>query len=196
MRSPPIRPFRRPLQVAHPLLAEGEDAASADHYKGGPMDLTTTYLGFELKNPIIASASPLSEDLDSIRSMEDAGVAAVVLFSLFEEQIRKEIREVFPYRRYRVDGYGELFDLPERDVETPYEYLEHISRAKDAVDIPIIASLNGVTTGTWIDYARGVEAAGANALELNIHYIAADPLQPGSVWSIAISISSPTSKRA
>lgn len=150
------------------------------------MDLTTQYLGFDLKNPIVASASPLSRDVSNVRALEDAGAAAVVCYSLFEEQIRHETHEVDHYLSYGTDSFAEAASfLPEMDVDTyhrgPFEYLDHIARLKNAVDIPVIASLNGSTPGGWIEYARGMEAAGADAIEMNVYYVATDPLQPGSV---------------
>ena len=150
------------------------------------MDLTTKYLGFELKNPIVAAASPLSRDVANVRALEDAGASAVVCYSLFEEQIRHETHELDHYLSYGTDSFAEASTfLPEMDVDSyhrgPFEYLDHIARLKSAVDIPVIASLNGATPGGWIEYARGMEAAGADAIELNVYYIATDPLQPGSV---------------
>lgn len=150
------------------------------------MDLTTTYLGFELKNPIIASASPLSREVANVRALEDAGASAVVMYSLFEEQIRHETHELDHYLSYGTDSFAEASGfLPDMNVESthrgPYEYLDHIAEVKEAVDIPVIASLNGSTPGGWVEYARGMEAAGADAIELNVYYVAADPLQPGSV---------------
>lgn len=142
------------------------------------MDLTTTYLGKTLKNPLVASASPLSRRLDNIRRLEDAGAAAVVLFSLFEEEILHESRELDHYLTYGAESYAEAvsyFPQPEEFYLGPEAYLEHIRQAKDAVDIPIIGSLNGVSPGGWINYARKIEAAGADALELNLYYIPTDP---------------------
>jgi len=150
------------------------------------MDLTTTYLGFDLKNPLVAAASPLSMEGANVRALEDAGASAIVMYSLFEEQIRHEIYELDHYLSYGTDSFAEAASfLPDLDVEAyhrgPFEYLDHIARIKSAVDIPVIASLNGTTPGGWIKYARGMEAAGADAIELNVYYIATDPLQPGSV---------------
>ncbi len=142
------------------------------------MDLTTTYLGKTLKNPLVASASPLSRRLDNIRRLEDAGAAAVVLFSLFEEEILHESRELDHYLTYGAESYAEAvsyFPQPEEFYLGPEAYLEHIRQAKAAVDIPIIGSLNGVSPGGWINYARKIEAAGADALELNLYYIPTDP---------------------
>ncbi len=142
------------------------------------MDLTTTYLGRKLKNPLVASASPLSRSLDSIRRLEDAGAGAVVLFSLFEEEILHETRELDHYLTYGTESYAEAlsyFPEPQEFYLGPEEYLEHICQAKAAVDIPIIGSLNGVSPGGWINHARKIEAAGADALELNLYYIPTDP---------------------
>lgn len=142
------------------------------------MDLTTTYMGMQLKSPLVPSASPLSQKIDNIRRMEDAGAAAVVLFSLFEEQISQEARELDYYLSAGTESFAEsltYFPKEEDFILGPDEYLEHIRKAKQAVRIPIIASLNGVSAGGWIDYARKIEAAGADALELNIYYIPTDP---------------------
>jgi dihydroorotate dehydrogenase (fumarate) len=142
------------------------------------VDLTTTYLGLDLKNPMVASASPLSADLDNIRKMEDAGAAAVVMHSLFEEQLASEksggMRLVESLSRF--PDFTAIY-LP--DV-TSYNqgldgYLEHLRRAKRAVQIPIIASLNGVSRGDWTRYAVKMQEAGADAIELNTYYLPADP---------------------
>jgi dihydroorotate dehydrogenase (fumarate) len=142
------------------------------------MDLTTTYLGKELKNPIVAAASPLSRHIDNIRRLEDAGASAVVLFSLFEEEILHETRELDHYLTYGTESYAEALSYLPAVSEFylgPEEYLEHIRQAKAAVDIPIIGSLNGVSSGGWINYARKIESAGADAIELNLYYIPTDP---------------------
>jgi dihydroorotate dehydrogenase (fumarate) len=143
-------------------------------------NLSTTYLGLTLKNPLVPSASPLMRQLDNIRSLEDAGAAAVVLHSLFEEQILSDSQKLDFILSYGVDSFPEALSyFP--DVRSynlgPDGYLEHIRRAKEAVSIPIIASLNGFSAGGWVDYARQIEQAGADALELNMYYIAADPHQ-------------------
>jgi len=130
------------------------------------MDLTTTYLGKKLKNPLVASASPLSRRLDNIRRLEDAGASAVVLFSLFEEEILHESRELDHYLTYGAESYAEAisyFPQPEEFYLGPEAYLEHIRQTKEAVGIPIIGSLNGVSPGGWINYARKIESAGADA---------------------------------
>jgi dihydroorotate dehydrogenase (fumarate) len=142
------------------------------------IDLSTNYMGLKLKNPLVASPSPLCEDIDNIRRMEGSGAAAVVLHSLFEEQITLESREVDRYLTQGTESFAEcLTYFPDLDNYKlgPDEYLEHIRRAKDAVDIPIIGSLNGVSTGGWTRYAKGIEHAGADALELNIYYIPTNP---------------------
>jgi len=138
------------------------------------MDLTTMYLGHTLKNPIVPSASPLSNEIESLKKMEDAGAGAVVLESLFEEQIRHESKELDHYLQFGAESFAEAVTyFPQASDYRigPEEYLEHIRMAKDVIDIPVIASLNGVTVGGWIDYSRKIEQAGADALELNIYYI-------------------------
>jgi dihydroorotate dehydrogenase (fumarate) len=142
------------------------------------VDLTTTYLGLPLKNPLVASASPLSKRIDSVRRLADAGIAAVVLYSLFEEQITHESRELDHYLTRGTNTYAEALsyfpDLEHYNIG-PEPYLEHLQRVKQAVDIPVIGSLNGVSTGGWVEYAQRIEAAGADALELNIYYLPTDP---------------------
>ncbi len=141
------------------------------------MDLSTNYLGLQLKNPIVPSASPLSEDISNIKLMEDAGAAAVVLYSLFEEQIEHESLELNYFTTIHNESSAEAtsyYPEPFAFKTGPDEYLEHIKKAKDAVDIPVIASLNGKSLGGWVDYAKKIESAGADALELNIYLLAAD----------------------
>jgi dihydroorotate dehydrogenase (fumarate) len=141
------------------------------------MDLTTTYMGMTLKNPIVPSSSPLSENLDNIRRMEDAGAGALVMYSLFEEQITLESHQLDHYLNYGIETFPEALSyFPEMESYKvgPDQYLERVQRAKAAVNIPIIGSLNGVSTGGWIDYAREIEQAGADALELNVYYIPTD----------------------
>jgi dihydroorotate dehydrogenase (fumarate) len=141
------------------------------------MDLTTTYMGLKLSSPLVPSSSPLTADIDSIRRLEDAGAAAVVLHSLFEEQIRHEAAELQHYMEHGTERYAEMLSFfPQADEFRlgPEEYLDHIAKAKDAVDIPVIASLNGVTAGGWVEYGQKMEAAGADGLELNVYYIATD----------------------
>lgn len=139
------------------------------------MDLRTSYLGLELKNPLVASPSPLARDLANIRRLEDAGAAAVVLHSLFEEEINQESHALDRYLSDGTESYAEALtyfpEAPTYKAIGPDAYLEHIFRAKQAVDIPIVASLNGVSSGGWIRYAKEMEGAGADALELNIYYL-------------------------
>ena len=138
------------------------------------MDLTTTYLGLALKNPLVVSASPLSEELRNLRRMEDCGAAAVVLPSLFEEQINIESRVLDQFLQQGTESFAEsLTYFPDMTGYNlgPEGYCEHVRRAKAAVSIPIIASLNGSSIGGWTDYARKIQDAGADALELNIYYI-------------------------
>jgi len=146
------------------------------------IDLSTTYLGLKLKNPLVASSSPLCEDLSSIRRMEDSGAAAIVLQSLFEEQIEFESGELDRFLGDASERGPEAFThFPEltHRVEGPEAYLEHIHKCKRAVNIPIIASLNGSTLGGWLRYANDIQQAGADALELNIYYLPIDPKLSG-----------------
>ncbi len=142
------------------------------------MNLTTTYLGLELRSPlVVGAAAPLSEDLDNIKRLEDAGAAAIVLHSLFEEQIERETLDFHHHSRYGTDSFAEaLTYAPEPEIfhVGPDLYLEHIRRAKEMTQIPIIASLNGSSMGGWTSYARQIEQAGADALELNIYAIPTD----------------------
>ncbi len=138
------------------------------------MDLTTRYLGLNLRSPLVASASPLSDDIDNIKRMEDAGAAAVVLHSLFEEQLLREQESLQFHLAYGTDSFAEaLTHFPQSDEFKlgPDEYLNQIRKAKAAVRIPIIASLNGKSLGGWVDYAKKIQQAGADSLELNIYYI-------------------------
>ncbi len=142
------------------------------------IDLSTTYLGLNLKNPLVVSASPLCEDIGNIRRMEDAGAAAVVLHSLFEEQITLESQHLDRFLSQGAESFAESLtyfpDLADYNLG-PDGYLEHLRRAKAAVEIPVIGSLNGVSTGGWITYAKKIQEAGADALELNVYYIPTDP---------------------
>lgn len=147
------------------------------------MDLTTTYMGMTLKNPLVASASPLSESLDNIYRLEEAGAAAIVMYSLFEEQINWQSQSLDHYLSYGVDSFAEAlkyFPDMEHYHVGPERYLNLINRAKMTVDIPIIGSLNGVSTGGWIEYAKRIQEAGADGLELNIYYIPTDIGMPGA----------------
>jgi dihydroorotate dehydrogenase (fumarate) len=146
-------------------------------------DLSTTYLGMHLSNPFVPSASPLSRSVDTIRRMEDAGAAAVVLHSLFEEQITFESHVLDQYLSGGSDSFWEAltyYPEPEAFALPPDQYLEHVQRAKTAVDIPVVGSLNGVSTGGWIKYARMIEQAGADALELNVYFVPSDPRLVGA----------------
>ena len=147
------------------------------------MDLSTSYLGLKLKNPLVPSASPLSRTIDGVKRMEDAGAAAIVMYSLFEEQIHHEAAELDHYLSYGTQSFAEALSyFPEHGEYNlgPDEYIEHIRKAKDAVDIPIIGSLNGISTGGWIQYAKKIQDAGADALELNVYYIPTDPKLSGA----------------
>jgi dihydroorotate dehydrogenase (fumarate) len=142
------------------------------------MNLTTRYLGFKLRTPLVPSASPLSEKIDNIKRMEDAGAPAVVFHSLFEEQVRRDHHELQYYLDQGTESYAESLSYFPDQAEFkvgPEAYLEHIAQAKAAVDIPIIGSLNGTTFGGWMTYAQQIEQAGADALELNIYSIPSDP---------------------
>jgi dihydroorotate dehydrogenase (fumarate) len=165
------------------------------------IDLSTSYLGLELKNPLVASASPLSEEIDNLRQMEDAGAGALVLHSLFEEQIIMESEELHrslsagtesfaesltylpEVTRYQqVPGFGASGGVPDmtRYNRGPEGYLEHVRRAAEAVSIPVIASLNATSPGGWVKHARKIEEAGASALELNIYFLPTDPEVSGA----------------
>lgn len=142
------------------------------------MDLTTTYLGLTLKSPlVVGAAGPLTEDVGNIRWLEDSGAAAIVLHSLFEEQIRRERLELHHHMEHGTESFAEsLTYFPEPEVfhVGTEAYLDHIRMAKATVDVPIIGSLNGFTLGGWTDYAKQMEAAGADAIELNIYWIPTD----------------------
>lgn len=143
------------------------------------MNLETRYLGLPLKNPLVPSASPLSSDVDSVRRLEDAGASAIVMYSLFEEQIKKENEALDHFLTTHGESYAEAISYFPQPQEyhnlNAEEYLNQIQKLKSAVDIPVIASLNGVSKGGWISYAQNMEEAGADAIELNIYYIAGDP---------------------
>lgn len=141
------------------------------------MDLSTVYMGLKLKNPLIASASPLSESLDSIKRLEDAGIAAIVNSSLFEEQITHEMYELNHHLNAGTESFAEslsYFPEPSEFVLGPDEYLEHIRKVKKSVKIPVIGSINGSSEGGWVKYAKYIQEAGADALELNIYFIPTD----------------------
>jgi dihydroorotate dehydrogenase (fumarate) len=146
------------------------------------MDLTTRYLGIALKNPLIASSSPLNLDIGNIRLLEDNGAAAVVLPSIFEEQIEQEAAEIQRLTTVGIDSFAEAlsyFPAVASHHAGPSQYLDLIRQARDAVDIPVIASLNGISDSGWTEYARLVEQAGANAIELNVYFLPTDPLLSG-----------------
>jgi len=146
------------------------------------MDLSTDYLGFRLPHPFMPGSSPLGDDLDMIRRLEDAGASAIVLHSLFEEQIVGEKLALYESVKAPAESYAEaltyLPDPGEFAFDT-HDYLEHVSRVKAAVSIPVIASLNGTTPASWIEYARLIEQSGADALEINVYDLATDPLETG-----------------
>lgn len=147
------------------------------------MDLSTQYLGLELKNPLVASASPLSQQLDGMRRLEDAGVSAIVMFSLFEEQIVRESRALDATLTHGAESFPEaLTYFPEhQDYQVgPDAYMRLLSDAKRSLEIPVIASLNGITASGWTQYARSIENAGADAIELNVYFIPTDPDMPGA----------------
>jgi dihydroorotate dehydrogenase (fumarate) len=144
------------------------------------MDLRTTYLGLELAHPVMPGASPLVHELDTVRELEDAGAAAIVMHSLFEEQIRAEELGTIGHYEEHGQSFGEAMSfMPalENFALGPEEYLEQIARIKQTVDLPVIGSLNGATASGWLDYARLIEQAGADALELNVYHVATDPLE-------------------
>jgi dihydroorotate dehydrogenase (fumarate) len=151
------------------------------------MDLSTSYLGLALRNPLVASASPISNTLDGVRQLADAGVGAIVLYSLFEEQLRQEAERNARLAGAGTDSFAEALSYFPADTEaeaaeagtadepSPRRYLSLLERAAAAVEIPVIGSLNGVTPGGWTSYARAMQDAGAAAIELNIYYIPGDP---------------------
>ena len=143
------------------------------------MDLSTTYMGLKLKNPLVVAASPLSKSIDNYKRLEDAGVGAIVNYSLFEEQITNEIYELDAYLTTGTESFAEslsYFPHPSDSHVGSEEYLEHIYKAKKAVGIPVIGSLNAHSDGGWVTYAKQIQQAGADALELNIYFLATDPL--------------------
>lgn len=146
-------------------------------------NLATTYLGLKLKNPLVASASPLSEKVETVRQLEDAGVSAVVVYSLFEEQIVKESLELDHFLSRDTESFAEaLTHLPDIGKYSlgPEKYIDHIGKLKEVVNIPIIGSLNGVSSGGWIEYAEKIQSAGADALELNLYYLPTDTALSGN----------------
>jgi len=153
--------------------------ANDDLLEGETMiDLSTKYLGLNLRSPLVASASPLSRDIEGICRLEDAGASAIVLYSLFEEQLRQEEADLDYHLAAGTDSFAEsltYFPRPSEFQTGPEGYLNHILKAKAATRIPIIASLNGSTLGAWTDFARRIEQAGADAIECNIYFIPTDP---------------------
>jgi dihydroorotate dehydrogenase (fumarate) len=156
------------------------------------IDLRTRYLGLTLSSPLVASSSPLCESLDGIRAMEDAGAAAVVLHSLFEEQLDVESMHLDRYLSHGAESYAEALGyFPDVGCYNlgPDGYLEHIRRAKAAVRIPVIGSLNGVSRGGWTEFARKIQEAGADALELNVFYVPTDPaLTAGEIETMYVDL--------
>ncbi len=168
------------------------------------VDLTTTYLGLELKNPLVASSTPMTGTLDGVRRLEEAGIGAIVLPSVFEEEIEHEAMEMQRLMERGTDSFAESLSgyFPEfEDYATRTEsYLRHITEAREAVTIPVIGSLNGTTNGGWVNYAKRIEDAGADALELNVYLIPTDPETVGAeieqryldlVWEVNEQVSIP-----
>lgn len=144
------------------------------------MNLSTKYMGLELENPFVPSSSPLSKEVDGVRQLEDAGASAVVLYSLFEEQINFESEKVEHFLEYGAESFAEAlsyFPEPQEFRRGPEEYLEHIRQCKAAVKIPVIASLNAAAAGNWTEYALKMQEAGADALELNVFFLPTDVSQ-------------------
>lgn len=148
------------------------------------MDITTEYMGLQLRSPLVPSAAqPLTEDIDNVKKMEDAGAGAVVLHSLFEEQLIQEKFELHHHLEYGTESFAEsltYFPEPEEYKVSGEEYLDHIRKAKQSVKIPVIASLNGHTAGGWVEYAQLMQQAGADAIELNFYYVPTDPNVTGA----------------
>jgi len=147
------------------------------------MDLSTSYCGLRLAHPLVPGASPLVDDLDMVRRLEDAGAAAIVMHSLFEEQVTRERARTAHDLEAHTEAFAEATSFFPRADEFrlgPDQYLEQIRRIKEIVDVPVIGSLNGVTPSGWLDYARLIEQAGADALELNVYYVATDPREDGA----------------
>lgn len=151
------------------------------------MDLTTNYLGLRLNSPLMPGASPLVDDIDNVKRLEDAGASAIVMHSLFEEQITGEKLSTIYHMELYADSYSEAlsyFPKPDEFALGPDQYLEHLRKIKQAVNVPVIASLNGTTPGGWVDYAQQIEEAGADALELNLYFVATDPQETG--WAVEL----------
>ena len=146
------------------------------------LDLSTTYLGLKLANPIMPGASPLVDNLDNVKALQDAGASAIVLHSLFEEQIDREMKAEYAHLKRHEDVFAEAASFfPESDDYAlgPQEYLEHIRKVKETTKLPVIASLNGTQIGGWVEYANLIQQAGADALELNLYYLATDAAVSG-----------------
>jgi dihydroorotate dehydrogenase (fumarate) len=145
------------------------------------MDLSTKYLGLELPHPLMPGASPLVDDMGMVRRLEDAGASAIVMHSLFEEQIASEQREALLFESHAESNAEAVSYAPDPGIFAlgPDEYLEQIQRIRAAVSVPVIASLNGTTPQSWIEYARLIEQAGAHALEINVYHLAIDPMENG-----------------
>lgn len=153
------------------------------------MDLSTNYLGLRLSSPLMPGASPLVDDIDTVRRLEDAGASAIVMHSLFEEQITGEKLATIYHMEMYADSYSEAlsyFPKSEDFALGPDQYLEHIRKVKQAVGIPVIGSLNGTTPGGWVEHAKLIEQAGADALELNTYFVATDPQETG--WAVELRI--------
>jgi len=141
------------------------------------IDLSTEYLGLKLANPLVPSASPLSKNLDNAIRLEDAGAAAIVMYSLFEEKIENELQQMERFFYSQSIGYGEadsFHPVPDQIKTFQDQYLENLRKLKSCLNIPVIASLNGSSIGGWLEYGLALQQAGADALELNIYYLAAD----------------------
>lgn len=148
------------------------------------MDLSTQYMGLTLRTPLMVGASPMVDDLSMVKRLEDAGASAVVMHSLFEEQLMREQVSTFSYVDGPAESFAEAvtyFPTPEHFVLGPDDYLNHIRKLHEQVNIPIIGSLNGMTPGGWLNYARQIEQAGADALELNVYFLATDPDEMSAV---------------
>ncbi len=146
------------------------------------LDLSTNYLGLKLASPLMAGASPLVDNLDTVKALQDAGASAIVLRSLFEEQIDREMKAEYAHLRRHEDVFAEAANFfPESDDYAlgPQEYLEHIRKVKETCKLPVVASLNGTQIGGWVEYANLIQQAGADALELNLYYLATDAAVSG-----------------
>jgi dihydroorotate dehydrogenase (fumarate) len=147
------------------------------------MDLSTTYLGLKLSHPLMPGASPLVDEIDTVRRLEDAGAAAIVMHSLFEEQIAREQVASFVHTESHDQSFAEAltyFPSPESFHLGPEDYLDHLRKVKQAVSVPVIGSLNGYTMGGWLEYAKLIEQAGADALELNVFVLGSNPNESGA----------------